>query len=92
VTLEELAEMSTAGTLDKAVTTVDEALAGFPAVSVEDAEAGRVSHGNRIVCPATCANNDGGMVRLRGPAGRLLAVARVDGGFLMPELVFSSGS
>jgi tRNA pseudouridine55 synthase len=92
VTLEELAEMSTAGTLDKAVTTVDEALAGFPAVSVEDAEAGRVSHGNRIACPAACANRDGALVRLRNQAGRLLAVARVNDGFLLPELVFSSGS
>jgi tRNA pseudouridine55 synthase len=90
VTLEELAGMTAAGTLDKAMTTVDEALAGFPALSVEDDQAGRVSHGNRIACPAACANGDGGMVRLHGPEGRLLAVARIDGGFLKPELVFSS--
>ena len=88
VTLEELAAMAEAGTLDTAVTTIDEALAGFPVVSLADAEAELVCHGNQVPCPESVANGNGGMVRLHDHTGRLLALARADEMFLRPELVF----
>lgn len=88
VTLEELAEMAAAGTVDTAVTTIDEALAGFPVVPLADAEAERVCHGNQVPCPESVANGNGGMVRLHDRSGRLLALARADERFLRPELVF----
>jgi tRNA pseudouridine55 synthase len=88
VTLEELATMAAAGALDAAVTTIDEALAGFPVVSLADADAERVCHGNKVPCPESVANGNGGMVRLHDRSGRILALARADENFLRPELVF----
>jgi len=88
VTLEELATMAAAGTEDTAVTTIDEALAGFPVVSLADADAERVCHGNKVSCPESVANGNGDMVRLHDRSGRILALARADENFLRPELVF----
>jgi tRNA pseudouridine55 synthase len=89
VTIEELAGMASAGTVDKAVLPIDEVLSEFPAVPLPAAEAGRISHGSRVSCPASGANRDGALVRIHDPSGGLLALARVDNGFFRPELVFS---
>lgn len=89
LTLDELAELAGSGRLDGAFTSLDDALGEFPAVQVSEAEANGVMHGNQISCPASLANNSKDRVRLHGPAGRLLAVARVDAGVLKPEIVFS---
>jgi tRNA pseudouridine55 synthase len=89
VTIDELAAMVSTGAVDKAVIPIDEVLAEFPAVPLPAAESGRISHGNRVTCPAAGANRDGDLVRIHDPSGGLVAIARVDKGFFRPELVFS---
>jgi tRNA pseudouridine55 synthase len=89
MTLDHLSEMASAGRVEEAVMPIDGALADFHAVSINDAEAVRVLHGNHIACPADVAGNGQGLVRLHGPGGRLLALARVSEGVLKPDLVFS---
>jgi len=91
VTMEALAQMIDAGTIESAVTSIDEALADFPSVAVADTDAGRVLHGSRIFCsadaPGTCGRP--GMVRVHDSLGRLLSLARHDGATIFPEVVFS---
>lgn len=89
MTLDHLSGMASAGRVEEAVLPIDGALADFHAVSINDAEAVRVLHGNHIACPADVSGNGQGLVRLHGPGGRLLALARVSAGVLKPDLVFS---
>jgi tRNA pseudouridine55 synthase len=87
VTIERLGALATAGNVDKALVTLDSALADFPLVEVGASEAQRVSHGNQV--PWGEAAEEGRLVRVHHPDGSLLAVARAGAGKLMPELVFS---
>jgi tRNA pseudouridine55 synthase len=89
VTLERLHEMVTAGTAEQAVTSIDEALAAFPAIRISEAETVRVLHGNQISCPSSFANITCDHIRLHSPAGKLLGLARIVAGVLKPDLVFS---
>jgi tRNA pseudouridine55 synthase len=89
VTLDELQTMVTARTVEQVFTTIDDALAVFPAVPINDIETVRVMHGNAISCPQSMTNVHGERVRLHGPSGRLLGLARVAAGVLKPDLVFS---
>jgi tRNA pseudouridine55 synthase len=89
ITLDQLQTMMTAGNGQEAVTSIDDALAAFPAVPVSEAETVRVLHGNQICCPLSFTNIASDHVRLHSPAGRLLGLARIDAGFLKPDLVFS---
>jgi tRNA pseudouridine55 synthase len=89
VTLERLHEMVTAGTAEQAVTSIDEALAAFPAIQISEAETVRVLHGNQISCPSSFANITCDHIRLHSPAGKLLGLARIVAGVLKPDLVFS---
>lgn len=89
VTLDTLAETTAAGRVEQALTTIDVALADFPAVLINDQESMRIMHGNQIACPASLANSAKDRVRLHDSAARLLAIARVDAGVIKPELVFS---
>lgn len=89
LTLNGLQVMMTAGTVEQAITPIDNALAAFPAVAISDEDAERVLHGNRISCPASIANDVIDRVRLHSLAGRLLGLARIDAGVLKPDLVFS---
>jgi tRNA pseudouridine55 synthase len=88
ISLEDLAEKKVAGAAGGAITSLDEALAGFPVVPLGDAGALRIAHGNRVPCPASGLMDDG-LVRLHNPSGKLVALARLAGGMLSPELVFS---
>jgi tRNA pseudouridine55 synthase len=88
VTLDQLQAMMAAGNAEQVVTRIDDALAGFPAITISEAETVRVLHGNQIVCPSSFANITSDHVRLHGPAGRLLGLARIDAGVLKPDLVF----
>jgi tRNA pseudouridine55 synthase len=90
VTLEELQALSTAGDVDRAVLPIDEALADFPAVSLTEAETVRIAHGNRLPGSFSALNMPEGLFRLHDPSGRLLALARLDQGVFLPELVFSA--
>ncbi len=91
VTIEELARMAEAGTVNAVVTSIDDALAEFPVVELGTAETERVIHGNKVACVAADRefNHRRGLVRLHDSKSRLLALARHDGATISPELVFS---
>jgi tRNA pseudouridine55 synthase len=89
VTLDRLQEMMTAGNAEHVVTSIDEALAAFPAIRISEAETVRVLHGNQISCPSSLADITSDHIRLHSPAGRLLGLARIVAGALKPDLVFS---
>ncbi len=89
----ELADMAADGTVEQAITTIDDALSHVPPIPLAEAEAARVAHGDKVSCPfEPVAGEKNGLVRLHDPLGRLLALARLEGGILRPELVFSAGS
>lgn len=90
LTLQELQALAAAGDVGRAIMPIDRALAEFPAVSLTEAESVRIAHGNRLPGPAVALNTPGGLVRLHGPSGRLLALARLDQGVFSPEVVFSA--
>jgi tRNA pseudouridine55 synthase len=89
ITLDQLADMVSKGTVEQVVTPIDEALATFPLVPISEAESMKVLHGNQIPCPASLVDDTSGHVRLHSPAGRLLALAQIVSGVLKPDLVFS---
>ncbi len=90
VTLGQLQDAAASGEPGKFLITTDEALADFPAVSVDQGAADKILHGGRIPLPrASFEAAVESPVRVHDPSGRLLAVARADGGGLRPELVFS---
>ncbi len=89
----ELASMVADGKVQRAITTINDALSHVPPVPLAEAEAIRVTHGSKVSCPFEPeAGARNGLVRLYDPLGRLLALARLEGGILRPELVFSAGS
>ncbi len=93
VSLEEIVETAEAEKLEKSMVTIDDALADVPPIPLAEEEAARVIHGSRVACPTRSETNGrGGLVRLHDPLGRLLALARMEGGMLRPELVFSRSS
>jgi len=89
ITLEQLQTMMMDGTIEKAFTTIDDALVAFPSVPISETESARVMHGSAITCPPSIANLNSERVRLHSPAGRLLGLARIVSGVLKPDLVFS---
>ena len=89
VTLDQIADLAAAGILGQVLIPLDEALADFPAMKVEEADAGRIVHGNRIPWHGDSTSINSGLVRIHGPEGRLLALARAANGEIRPELVFS---
>ncbi len=89
IKLEELSDLATSGTADKALVSIADALADFPMIEIDDAESARVMHGNQVSCPESFITSASVLVRLHEPNGRLLALARVAAGVLKPELVFS---
>ena len=90
ITLDQLADMTAANTLENALMPIDEALADLPLVPISAADAVRVLHGNQVPCPGSFGSSTNNLVRLHGPAGTLLALARVVAGVLRPDMVFSS--
>ncbi len=89
LTLERLADMAETGGLEQALISLDDALADFPAIVVDETDAGKVIHGNRIPCPGSLANTSSAFIKLRNQSGNLLAIARPEAGTLKPEQVFS---
>ncbi len=89
----ELENMAADGRVEQAITTIDNALSHVPPIPLAEAEAARVTHGSKVSCPLDPGTYEGNsLVRLHDPLGRLLALARLEGGILRPELVFSPGS
>lgn len=67
---------------------VEEALRDVPAVVVGAPDSRKIAHGNRISRPGDFAEKEAGLVRVHDEAGRFLALARVQEGALIPEVVF----
>ena len=88
LTLEQVAERAAAGQAEQTLIPLSEAVSGFPALTVDDADVRRIAHGNAVSAPPGFAPEDPrAPVRLLGHDGRLLAVARAREGSLRPEVV-----
>ena len=88
VTLGRLAELAAADGLDEVQVSMDNALADFPFVTMNDLEAGRIRHGNSISWqgePQIVAS----LVRMHDASGSLLALGKPFQGDIKPEIVFS---
>ncbi len=89
ITLEQLHDLVTDNREGTAITSIDDALDAFPAVPVNDADAIRIQHGNRIsLCNSNTVPNQS-IVRIHNNAGSLLAIGKLESGLLSPEIVFS---
>ncbi len=88
VTLDRLAELAAADALDEVLVSMDNALADFPLVTVNELEAGRIRHGNCVPWRGE-PSIAGFLLRIHDPSGRLLALGRPVRGDIRPELVFS---
>ncbi len=88
MTLDQLAVLTAAGTIEKALISLDRALADLPLVEVSAAEARKVSQGNQVSWRGADRERESGVVRVHDPEGGLLALARTGEGKLKPELVF----
>lgn len=90
VTTDQLAVLSLEG-IDRILVPIDRALADMPAITVNDEQAGRINHGNRIARPdRDRISREGVLIRTHDQTGRLIALARTAGGELAPEVVFCS--
>lgn len=89
ITLEQLSVMAREGALDRALVPMHEALSRFPAVVATPEETVRVMHGNRFSIPRMGHGEAGSLYRIQDNQGALLAIARLRGDELHPEIVFS---
>jgi tRNA pseudouridine55 synthase len=89
ITLDRLAELGEAGSLGQALVSMDEALADMPLVAVNEAESGRIQHGNSVPLLGNYSWAGSPLLRIHGPSGVLLALGRPVQGAIRPELVFS---
>ncbi len=91
VTLDRLVDVAAAGAVDQVLIPMDEALTDFQVVKVTEAEADKITHGNKIAWQGELQDTGTAQVRVRihDPYGRLLALARAANGEISPELVFS---
>ena len=89
VTLDAVAAMAEDGSMEQFLLPIDKALSDLPAVSVTEAETGRILNGNQVNRDASLLDAGSGLARIHDPFGRLLALGRVTAGMLRPEMVFS---
>jgi len=89
VDLDRLAELAETGALAEAMVSMDEALADLPVFVVSEAEAVRISHGNRVSRREGPETTPEARVRVHDPGGSLLAIATAALTELIPEVVFS---
>jgi len=92
VTLESLREAAASATVERALVSIDESLAEFPVATIDEAGAGKVVHGNSISWPEMQRVGQDALLRVHGPSGSLLAVARATAGILKPEVVFAKSN
>lgn len=90
LTPERLSSVAEKGEAASEIISIDEALADFPAVDLSEAEGIRAAHGNQVFCPAVLANHSSLFVRMRDPAGNLIAVGRIEAGMLKPDVVLAA--
>ncbi len=89
VTLESLSEAVEAGEVETLIVSIDEALAEFPVALLDQAGAEKIVHGNGVPWLENQTGGQDALIRVHGPSGRLLAVARAAAGILKPEMVFA---
>jgi tRNA pseudouridine55 synthase len=90
LTMEMLADRAASDQLQDALLPLSAVLQGYPAVTVSGPDAERIGHGNAIsIPPAASLPPEDGPIRILDSSGEMLAVARVQGGALRPEVVVS---
>jgi tRNA pseudouridine55 synthase len=90
LTLEQVAERAAVGQAHRTLIPLSEAVGGFSALTVDDADARRIAHGNAVSAPPGFDPGDvKAPVRVLARDGRLLAVARPREGLLRPEVVLT---
>lgn len=88
--LEHLARLASLGTSEQALLSLSEALGSFSAVTVDESEARRISHGNTIAIPQGFEDNNAEKpIQVLDQDGRMLAIAKTEAGYLRPEVVIS---
>jgi tRNA pseudouridine55 synthase len=88
-TLHELKRRAEQGTLGECLTSIDEALSGWPSLVVSEEEAKRVLDGWKIELPDPPAGSKDHLVRVYSETGRFCALYRLcPDGFAKPEKVF----
>jgi tRNA pseudouridine55 synthase len=91
VTLDRLSEAAAAGKAETLLVSIDEALVDFSVAVLDQVGAERIVHGNSVPWPEIQTGGDV-LVRVHGPSGELLAVARAGSGMLKPEVVFAKSN
>ncbi len=90
LTLEELEDLASRGTLADALRSMDQAVGHLPAVDLPDRSVSDVLHGHAVpIWKVGAAAPEDTPVRLRSRRGALLALARVEGGLLRPFKVLA---
>src|SRR5579885_947891 len=90
LTLEELEDLASRGTLADALRSMDQAVSHLPAVDLPDRSVSDVLHGHAVpIWKVGAAAPEDTPVRLRSRRGALLALARVEGGLLRPFKVLA---
>jgi tRNA pseudouridine55 synthase len=92
VTMERLAQAAEQGQAPALLLPMDRAVAGWPAVTLDDAAARRVRNGRTLVLTADLAPRETGLVRVYDGDRNLIAIARWDGVSLAPMKVFDAAS
>jgi tRNA pseudouridine55 synthase len=88
--LEQLAQKASLGRAEQTLLPLSEALGSFAAVTVDDMEARRISHGNAISIPPGFAVSDSQpLIQVLDRDGRMLAVATTSAGLIRPEVVLT---
>jgi tRNA pseudouridine55 synthase len=90
LTLEELSSLVEQGRVLDALISIDRAIEEFPAITLSESEARKAVHGN-AVASREARGAGAPFVRLYGPEGQLIGIARPDGDLVKPEIVFSRG-
>ena len=85
VTVEQLMDAESSGTLDGMVTGIDEAISDMPAVVLGEDDIGRVMHGIAVGHDATAS--EGAVMRMVAADGRLVAIGTVSGAVVRPHKV-----
>jgi len=90
IDLEQLTEKASLGLAEQRLLSLSEALGSFPAVTVDAADALKISHGNTISIPPGFSVNDSRLlIQVLDRDGRMLAIAKISAGLIRPEVVIA---
>jgi tRNA pseudouridine55 synthase len=90
IDLEQLTQKESVGLAERTLLSLNEVLGSFATVTVDAAEARRISHGNSISFPLGFVVNDSQtLIQVLDREGRLLAIAKTSTGLIRPEVVIT---